>query len=333
MKNPQEFKLMFVSYPEKNQPFQLGRNDIEHLKNIKEGENKKKTEDLQELARQLSLDLSEEMKKNVFSTTVLPVLHCSIHAKEGNPHDIIEKNKDFLENTGVNALFRELDQLTLKRKSAIIEEIKNKLAEFENSQIDEESGNSQINEESQERSAIGSASKSINFQIESDFLKKNEDLFKQLKNQHECLIEKTLNEQLKTTMEKVAESAKTNLLNITSTVTEKQFFNPQYSGRHSFFKIDLYSRLFGHLDEEISMILHDLVVELRDVLDKYEQNAIKLFTEELKDQKKLKTATVGNSLQFALRWLLHKLSKFFLTYSHLSRYIFFLFIIMGGLII
>ncbi|KAM3936856.1 uncharacterized protein RB166_001665 [Leptodactylus fuscus] len=306
IKNPQEYKLMLVSFPEKNQPYQFGKNDINKLKKITEGEKKQRTGDFQELERQLSLVLSEEMKENIFSTTVLPVLHCSIHAMEGDPNDIIKENRGFLEHTGIYALFRELDQLTLKRKSVIIEEIKNKLAEYENRKMDEASetqiDESQMDEEIQDKRHIGSASKGINFKNESEFLKKNEDIFKELKNQQESLIEKTLNEQLKNTMEKAAKSAKTNLADIRSTVTEKRFFNPQYSGRHSDFKINLYNRLFGHLDEEISAILHDLIEHLRSCMDKYKQNAITLFTEELKGNNKLKTATVGNSLQSALSW-------------------------------
>lgn len=321
MKNPQEYKLMFVSYPEQNQPYQLGRDKADSLrkiKKIKEEENIKRTEDLQELEKQLSLVLSEEMKNNIFSTTVLPVLHCSIHAIEGDPHDILKENKDFLENTGIYALIRELDHLILKRKSVIIEEIQNKLAELENiemddereigqmvaeredSQMDEDGENSQMDTEKQEESDIGSASKSIKFKNESDFLKKNEDIFNELKIQHECLIKKTLNEQLKNTMEKAAESAKKSFVEIRSKVTERQFFNPQYSGRHPFSKIKLHDCLFGDLDEEICTILHDLIGKLHDFLGKYKEKAITLFTRELKDQNRLRSATVGESLQIAL---------------------------------
>lgn len=315
MKNPQEYKLMFVSFPEQNQPYQLGRNNADRLRKIKEQENKKRIEDLQELEKQLSLVLSQQMKKKIFSTTVLPVLHCSIHAIEGDPHDILTENNGFLENTGIYALIRELDHLILKRKSVIIEEIKNKLAEFENntideereiSQMDEDGENSQMDKEKQEESDIGSPSKSIKFRNESDFLKKNEDLFNKLKIQHECLIKKTLNEQLKNTMEKAAESAKKSMINIRSTVTETQFFNPQYSGRHPFSKIKLHDSLFGDLDEEICTILHDLIGKLCDFLGKYKQNAIALFTGELKDRNRLRRATVGESLQSALGWYMGK---------------------------
>lgn len=43
---------------------------------------------------------------------------------QGDPHDILKENKDFLENTGIYALIRELDHLILKRKSVIIEEVR-----------------------------------------------------------------------------------------------------------------------------------------------------------------------------------------------------------------
>ncbi|XP_073503190.1 uncharacterized protein [Phyllobates terribilis] len=276
--------------------------------------------------------LSEEMKKYIFSTTVLPVLHCSIHAMEGDPHGILEENKHFLENTGIYALIRELDQLTLKRKSVVIEEIENKFVEFEKYNMDKENENIRMDEETENRQLdedceisqmdeeseisqkddksqgenIGSASKSFIFKNETDFLKINEDLFEKLKNQNGSLIEKTLNEQLKITMEKVAEPAKANLVTIRNSVTETRFFNPQYSGRHSCFKMNLYSQLFGHLDEEISIIFHDLIKKMRNYLDEYKQNAITLFTEELRDKKKLRTATVGNSLQCALGWYMGK---------------------------
>ncbi|XP_075050806.1 uncharacterized protein LOC142136838 [Mixophyes fleayi] len=298
IKNSQAYKLMFLSYPEKDQTFLCGRNDGDKLKKIKLQENGKRDKEFQELEKLIHpVPLSSVMKNNTFSSYVFPMLHTAIHAIEGIPHEILEDNKDVLKNTGIDAVMKELDQFIVQRKQSIIEEIESKLADFEMSQKDEAKNG--------QESDAGSSSQNIDFTQESDFLKKNKDLLNDLKMNHEELIKNTVNGKLKELMERSTTEAGKNWAEIQSKVTDSGFFNPQYNGQHPAYKIKMYNKLFGHLDEEISQIFRILLKDVYCVLENYKEKATKLFTRELQYQKK-KQVTVRKSLGCALDWYMGK---------------------------
>ncbi|XP_068127820.1 uncharacterized protein [Hyperolius riggenbachi] len=179
--NSNDYKLMFLSYPEKNHIYQFGESDCEKIENIAKKEPRKKSQELQEFEEILKPDcLTADMKNNIRLYTLLPVLHSSIHALKGEPHHIVEKKRDFLKYTGIDLLTSELDRLIMQKKKNVIEEIEKKLEDFEACRRDE-AGN-------QPEDDSPPTAQEMNFDQETKFLKKNEDLFNTLKTKHEDLI-------------------------------------------------------------------------------------------------------------------------------------------------
>ncbi|XP_072262511.1 uncharacterized protein [Pyxicephalus adspersus] len=64
--------------------------------------------------------------------------------------------------------------------------------------------------------------------------------------------------------------------------------------------------LFGHLDDEIFPVLKDLTENIQHVVDDYKEKAIALFTEELRNRKKIESAVLAKHIECPLRWFLGK---------------------------
>ncbi|KAM4706588.1 uncharacterized protein O3C94_014103 [Discoglossus pictus] len=272
----------------------FGRNDQEKLKKLISQENRKREKELQTLTAVIRPDpLSTVMKNNVYTSCILPVLHTSIHAQKGIPHEIIAENDDFLKYTGINQLFIKLDDFVVQRQKSHIEEVERKLEDLQK-RHDEENGCQEGSDETR--------SQDIDTTNEYSFLRKNEALYNKLKKEHEDIITDSVNVKLKDLLSGCANHAMERWAEIESKVTETGIFNPQYNGKHPAYKEKIRNILFGDLDEKLSPIFRELIDRLTNIFEQYKTKAIELFTEELHSQNESIVARIGRSLEFALDW-------------------------------
>eukprot|EP00079_Xenopus_tropicalis_P032632 XP_017946403.1 PREDICTED: uncharacterized protein LOC105946358 [Xenopus tropicalis] len=194
LKDSQEYKLMFLSYPEKN-------------------------------------SLTPNMTRNIVTSTILPLLHTSIHAQEGMPHELIGEYARFLQYTGIQNLLTQLDLFILKRKQILLEELENKLTDFEKKKSNESNKGP--------RNSAGCSPQKPDI-IQESFLKKNEDLFNGLKQTQERIINDTINSTLTDLMLQSATSAIKMWAEKERKITDPGIFNPEYKGKHPAFQKSLH---------------------------------------------------------------------------------------------
>ncbi|XP_053314288.1 uncharacterized protein LOC128480756 [Spea bombifrons] len=292
--NPEKYKLMFLSYPEKENWCHIRKDNLEKLRRLIDKETVKRKKEMEEFGKLIHPNsLSHTMESNIFTSYALPVLYTSIHAQKGIPHQIIEENYEFLKQTGINQLISQLDKCIFQRQTIQIKEIENKMQDFQNDIYD-------VN--SRRPSNIETASQSISFD-ELNFIKKNEDLFNNLKNKHKEIITVTVNGPMKHEIQSYTPIAVSKWAEMESTVTKTRIFNPQYKGKHPEFKVKMINVLFGKLIQDINPIFEELFSKLQNALTDYKTKATTMFTEELKDQGKANVLIVtGRSLEFALTW-------------------------------
>ncbi|OCT99382.1 uncharacterized protein LOC108698046 [Xenopus laevis] len=297
IKDSQEYKLMFLSYPEKYQNFQFGKDDLEKLQKMGgEEERKRRRRELHELSRiMIPNTLPPNMERNVVTSSILPVLYTSIHAQEGMPHKLVEEYATFLQYTGVKSLFVQLDNFVLEKKKFLLEELENKLTDFEKKKWNE------LNEGPQ--SSAGCSPQKPDIKQES-FLKKNEDLFDDLKKTQEKIINDTINSKLKDLMLQFTGNAIRMWAENESKITDSAIFNPEYKGKHTAFKVKIHDVLFGDLAEKLSPVFQQLIEELKNVFEQYKEKTIALFRKELNVNGRPSAEKIGGSLEFALNWFL-----------------------------
>eukprot|EP00079_Xenopus_tropicalis_P032631 XP_017946402.1 PREDICTED: uncharacterized protein LOC100488322 [Xenopus tropicalis] len=84
-----------------------------------------------------SLQDSFSVEQSIFSTLVLPVLHTSIHAQEGQSNTVIAENAEFLKYTGIQNLIVKLDTFVSTRAPKHSLELKNQLSRLSERQCRE----------------------------------------------------------------------------------------------------------------------------------------------------------------------------------------------------
>lgn len=287
IKNYNEYKLMFVSYPEKNLIYQFCARDLERLEKIMMENSRKQEEEFQSLNDLLHpVQLTPGMKQNIFSSTLLPVLHSSILSLEGDPFDILRNNKDFLRNSGIDLLLKEFDRIIIQKKKATILEIEKRLEDFEASQKGE--ANDEPENDTPPEDDTQPPTQTIDFEREREVLKTNEYFFNKMKEEIEGLIKDTVDERLKGILERSSSNAVDKWAEIKNEISGTALFNPQHSGRHPAYKIKMDKVLFENLDKEISPVFKDLIENLEHVFDDHKKKAVTSFKEEL--QKKVEKA-------------------------------------------
>ncbi|KAE8629241.1 hypothetical protein XENTR_v10000403 [Xenopus tropicalis] len=293
LKDSQEYKLMFLSYPEKYQKYQFGQSDLIKLQKMECEEEKKRMRELEELSRIMYPNsLTPNMTRNIVTSTMLPVLHTSIHAQEGMPHELIGEYARFLQYTGIQTLFAQLDLFILKRKQILLEELENKLTDFEKKKSNESNKGP--------RNSAGCSPQKPDI-IQESFLKKNEDLFNGLKQTQERIINDTINSTLTDLMLQSATNAIKMWAENERKITDPGIFNPEYKGKHPAFQVKMHDLLFGDLAEKLSEVFQKLIKDLKQVFEQYKDKTIELFRKEL--NRRPSEERIGGSLEFALNWL------------------------------
>ncbi|KAM5193578.1 uncharacterized protein ACMZJ9_017560 [Mantella aurantiaca] len=291
-----EYKLMFASYPEKNLIYQFGAGDREKLEKIMMDNTRKQEEEFESFNTLLHpVQLTPEMKQNIFSSTLLPVLHSSILSLEGDPLDILENNKDFLKNSGIDLLIQEFDRIIIQRKNVTILEIEKRLEDFEACQKGE------ANDKPDDDLSLAAddsqlATDTIDFDLERKILMKHENCFNKMKENIEELIKDAVDEKLKEILEKLALNAVKKWNEIKSKINGTAFFNPQHSGRHPAYKVKLDKILLQDSEKEVSLVLKDLIKNLEYVVEDYKVKAITLFTKDLRNMRKKAEKNMENAL-------------------------------------
>ncbi|XP_053560082.1 uncharacterized protein LOC128650282 [Bombina bombina] len=295
LQDSQSYKLLFLSYPEKDQNCKFGANDEEKLKKLTLQDKRKKKEEMKILSKLIAPSLlSSHMKDNIVSSYVLPVLHTSIHAQEGMTEEIISRNNIFLKHTGINELFLKIDEFVVHKHQSLTEELEKNLSDLQTRQ-DSEVGITQ-------ETSDGIASQNIDFTHESNFLKQNEVILKELKKEHKDLITATVNGPLKELLSRTAQNAIRRWKEVESKVTDVCLFNPQYNGKHPAYKEKMYNLLFDDIDGKISPIFDELFHRLTTIFEQYKEKAIKLFKKELYGKRGARVANFERSLEYALDW-------------------------------
>uniref|UniRef100_A0A8C4RL65 Uncharacterized LOC114652763 n=1 Tax=Erpetoichthys calabaricus TaxID=27687 RepID=A0A8C4RL65_ERPCA len=127
VKSPEEYMLMFITYPEQKKNSQYTKEDkIMDMEFVKEEPIKKEGE-IQCLERLLEKQLPENVKKNVNSSVILPVFHCSLLMQEHDTTEIVREFESNLEHTGVYKVMETLDQFGFINLKPKIEEAKDAL--------------------------------------------------------------------------------------------------------------------------------------------------------------------------------------------------------------
>ncbi|KAE8629252.1 hypothetical protein XENTR_v10000409 [Xenopus tropicalis] len=270
-KNPELYALMLLSYSEKDFNYHFGKDDLIKMKNLEVIGIKRKSKELEELKNLLAMD-SFSVEQSIFSTLVLPVLHTSIHAQEGQSNTVIAENAEFLKYTGIQNLIVKLDTFVSTRAPKHSLELKNQLSRLSERQCRELTPD-------EAKSVLQLYRKKEVKDTRINALARNhQDLCCSLKKQLTDMYKKTLHTKVDLLLVKTVEEAKKRWETSQYEIKKIEMFNPMYRHKGKLSKI-----IFGDLASHKAEIFKILMEEIDRALGVYKNGFITLLTEELKE--------------------------------------------------
>ncbi|XP_077136120.1 uncharacterized protein LOC143793224 isoform X2 [Ranitomeya variabilis] len=127
-KHPGLSCLMLLTYPEKNAEFQFKIGDHEKIEKLRNTKVEKKKTEMEHLSKLIGMpSLPQNLEAAVFTSYILPVLHTSIHAQEGTPHEVIHEHAGFLKFTGIKEIISHLDAFISSSRKMDFEQLQKTL--------------------------------------------------------------------------------------------------------------------------------------------------------------------------------------------------------------
>ncbi|KAM3939599.1 uncharacterized protein RB166_021688 [Leptodactylus fuscus] len=272
-KYPGRYPLMFLAYPEKNAKFQFKKGEREKIEILENTEKEKRSTELTEFCKLIEMkSLPRKMDSAIFTSYILPVLHTSIHAQEGAPHEVIHEHNAFLKNTGINKLISHLDAFICSSRKTDFMRVQKTLTTKETNGLLAEHARALIDlYKIREAKAIR----------ESTVFRQYDQHLNNLKNNLELVYSRKLDGKIAHTLAKMAqESLEMWDLNEGS-ITAFGLFNPYFSGNHPTYKVKI-SRIILHNIEDLKCeIFAFLKVKIAELVKVFKNNVIDLFTQEL----------------------------------------------------
>ncbi|XP_053556265.1 uncharacterized protein LOC128647506 [Bombina bombina] len=311
-KNPDQYALMFLAYPEKDSKFQFGKDAQRKINRLEQQEKKKRDAELKEFKKLMNLvSLSTSMEKSILTSYVMPVLHTSIHMQEGPPHQVLSENADFLKYTGIQNLMVYLDTFISSKRRDTKAQSENLLSDLQ-----KYINNSFTADEA--RAMLDFYKKNdVKNTREYTMYNKCDYLLISLNKQLQIMFKRTLKTEVDKLLRKLVEEAKQQWKISEDIIQSRGIFNPYYCGNNPSYELRLQKIIFSDNENHKRQIFELIKKEIKRLLIQYKNGVIRLFTEELNDvcinirhnnidSSAFIKQTIGNPMSEALQWYVGK---------------------------
>ncbi|XP_053314291.1 uncharacterized protein LOC128480772 isoform X2 [Spea bombifrons] len=274
LSNPNDYKLMLLSYPEKNQGFQYRKDSSRQIIKLEQEEQKKRKEELKMMTKLIRMDaISEDIERNIITSYILPVLHTSILSQPGPEHEVLTKHDIFLRRTGILNLINLSNEYVASKHRSTYDDVYTELSRFKD----------EITEgmTAEDAKCILNllSNKEVKKIREPELTRKNEHLLIDLKKELDNLLNMWVTKEVTKMLQETIEHAKEKWEKEKHKVTSISLYNPYFYGKNPTAKVRLFNVFFDSpVKEEIFSMIKDKI-EL--CLQKYKEKTILLFTEEL----------------------------------------------------
>ncbi|XP_069833551.1 uncharacterized protein [Dendropsophus ebraccatus] len=313
-KFPELFSLMFLAYPEKDIEFQIKNEDREKIGEIENLEIKKRSSELKELFKLLGMgSLPPNMDDTIFTSYILPVLHTSIHAQEGTPHQVIQEHASFLKCTGIDKVITHLDKFISSSRKMDFEQLQKTLTTNTTNTLLAE--NVRVLIQMYQNRELKQM-REFSLFLEYDKLKNN--LSKKLENVYTSKLEAQVAGTLEVMKKEALQIWDLNESNINSI----GLFNPYYCGNHPTYKVRISEMILANIEKLTSEIFTFIKNEIVQLLKEFNKDAVNLFAEELNnvlickisgynniDSRNFVKQSIRNVLSEAQQWYIGRQKK------------------------
>ncbi|XP_053560084.1 uncharacterized protein LOC128650283 isoform X2 [Bombina bombina] len=305
-KDPTNYKLMLLSYPEKSNKWQFGKYDDKEIKKVENEERKKRIEELKTISKVIKMDpLEETLANNIMTSYILPVLHTSILAQKDVPeYQVLINYEDFLKHTGIQNLIVQLDKFVSFKRETQIKEIKDRLCSFQKELQVHEMSMAEANSIEQTWK-----NKDVKFLYEN---LNRENLLTDLNKNIKELLKGSVSNHIKETLSGTVITAKDNWNKIKGSITSVGVYSPYFCGKNPIYKVCLYYVFFDGLEDKISEVFEMISSEIKRLIEDYKGKVIQQYTENLSTMlnrslpKEFVETAIENHLDDALEWYVGK---------------------------
>ncbi|KAM3936570.1 uncharacterized protein RB166_008525 [Leptodactylus fuscus] len=271
--SPESSSLMFLAYPEKDAIFQFKDGDINNVETINPLEGEKRLIELEHFCQLIGMpSLPSNMDAAIFTSYILPVLHTSIHAQEGEPHEVIQRQDCYLKFTGVNRLITHLDAFISSLRKIEIQKLQNMLTPKTTEGLSA-SDTKEIIKMYKNRELKATRENVLIYDYDNLMTALN----KKLKAVYASKLE---NEVAVSFGEEITEAQRKWDLN-ENKITSLGLFNPYYAGNHRSDTVKIYRIILEDTEQLKSTIFEFLKKEISELLNAFEKDVIELFSKEL----------------------------------------------------
>lgn len=273
MKYPELYSLMLLTYPEKHLEFQFKNGDREEIEKLKKLEAERRSNELKEFCSLLGMQSqSQKMDDAVFSSCILPVLHTSIHAQRGIPHQVIQEHACFLKYTGIKKLITHLDSFISSSRKLDFQQLQKTLTTKTTKGLLPE--NARVLVQMYQNREMKGTREDVLFR---DYDKLLNNLSKNLDTVYTSKLVKQVTNTLANVAKEAVQLWDLNEENITSIGV----FNPYYSGNHPTYKVKISQIILNNIEDLTSEIFAFLMGEISELLKVFKKDVVILFAEEL----------------------------------------------------
>ncbi|XP_063777440.1 uncharacterized protein LOC134927206 isoform X2 [Pseudophryne corroboree] len=275
MDDPDNYKLLLLTYPEKNSKWQFGVRDKDKIQKLEHEEKKKRDKELKEVRKMLNMESDSFHEEYIFTSYILPVLHTSILAQKGTEYKVIAENEKFLKITGIKNLIIQLDEFVLSRQKNSFNEVRLQLSHFHR-EI-----NGEINREEARKIVQTLSVKSFKTTFEDSLNERSEQLEIKLRKNIEQMLCDYVKELVNGILPEIESKAVAKWKSAQDQVTTIGVYSPYFCGKNPIYKVCLFNILFDDLAIEQNSIFTAILDKINQLLDNYKITAIAHFTKEL----------------------------------------------------
>ncbi|XP_041444068.1 uncharacterized protein XB5964984.L isoform X2 [Xenopus laevis] len=312
-KNPNNYKLILLAYSEKDQEWQFGKDDTKEIESLEQHEVKKREKELNSVSDLLKMNpLPEDLEKSIITACILPVLHTSILAQQGEEYRIFQDYEQFLKNTGINKLINAIDGFVASRQKTTTEKVKAELSHFHK---EKHLGN------------ITAAAKSVlnvlnnreyKGTLEPTITKNNENILILFDKSLKQMLAEVVDTKVDAILKETAEEAKINWTNNKDKIKSFAVYNPYFYGKNPVYKVKLFNLFFDGLEDKKVNIFNEIKSRIEPLLKQCKDKTLQQLMEDLNkllvekyDPFTLEFVqnAIGNELDGALAWYLGNIQR------------------------
>ncbi|XP_073503124.1 uncharacterized protein [Phyllobates terribilis] len=272
-KRPELSCLMLLAYPEKDAEFQFKIKDHKKIEKLTNTEVKKRSTEMKQLSKLFGMSLPQNLEAAVFTSYILPVLHTSIHAQEGTPHEVIHEHAGFLKFTGINKIMSHLDAFISSSRKMHFQQLQKSLKTEKTEGL--------LPEYSKEIIQMYQT-RDVKAIRENELFRQYDRILCNLSRNLENVYTNKLDRQVADTFAGLIGEAlltwdlkKENIYSI-------GVFNPYYSGNNPTYKLKIAGIILNNTENLKSQIFAFLKEEIAQLLKTFKKDVINLFSQELK---------------------------------------------------